>query len=236
VVSAAAQNQPRGQQQPAKPYKAVAVTLPAPMSDISFDAFRKQLGDIAQKKDRAALAPHVVTQGFFWTRDKRESADKRKSGIDNLATALGLNSKDGVGWEILYSYTEDPSASPSPAHKTAFCAPADPAYDVKEFDALLKATQTDASDWSYPTSTGITVHATAYAGAPVVDRLELAAVRISPEAVASSSAFVRVVTPAGKTGFVSVNDVVPLGNDQICYVKDGTAWKIGGYIGGGEPQ
>jgi hypothetical protein len=42
------------------------------------------------------------------------------------------------------------------------------------------------------------------------------------------------VTPSGKSGFVSVDSVAPIGNDQICYVKDANGWKIGGYIGGGD--
>ena len=46
----------------------------------------------------------------------------------------------------------------------------------------------------------------------------------------------RVVTPAGKIGFVSVDSVAPIGNDQICYVKDAGGWKIGGYVGGGDSQ
>jgi hypothetical protein len=41
-----------------------------------------------------------------------------------------------------------------------------------------------------------------------------------------------VVTPSGKTGFVSIEEISPIGNDQLCYVKDGSAWKIAGYIGG----
>jgi hypothetical protein len=41
---------------PPKPYKPVAVTLPQPYNDPSFEAFRKQLGEIASHKDRAALA------------------------------------------------------------------------------------------------------------------------------------------------------------------------------------
>src|SRR5438270_11402859 len=50
---------PAGQAQavaPIKPYKPLAVTLPAPVNDPSFEAFRKQLADIATRKDRAALA------------------------------------------------------------------------------------------------------------------------------------------------------------------------------------
>ncbi len=85
TLAAAAQNPPAPA--PAQPYKAVALSLPAPMADPAFDAARRQIGEIAQKKDRAALARLVVAQGFFWDRENGDHADKRKSGIDNLATA-----------------------------------------------------------------------------------------------------------------------------------------------------
>lgn len=51
---------------PIKPFKPVAETPPAPFNDPSFVAFRKTLGDVAERKDRAALAKLVVSQGFFW--------------------------------------------------------------------------------------------------------------------------------------------------------------------------
>ena len=79
----------------------MAITLPQPMTDPSFEAMRKQLGEAAQRKDRAAMARLVVAQGFFWQRENRNAADKRKSGFDNLAAALGLNNKEGAGWDIL---------------------------------------------------------------------------------------------------------------------------------------
>jgi hypothetical protein len=237
MFAAAAQTQPRGQQTaPAQPYKPVAITLSKPMADAGFDAMRKQLAEAAQRKDRAALSKLVVEQGFFWEREGGDAASKRKSGIGNLATALSLNNKDGAGWDILTGYAEDPTVSPSPEHKGAVCAPADPAFDAQAFDELLKATQSDASEWGYPVSANIEVHAKPQANAAVVDKLGLAFVRVAPEATPVSAAYLRIVTPAGKTGYVSVDTIAPIGNDQICYVKDAGAWKIGGYIGGGEPQ
>src|SRR5260370_22479164 len=59
-----AQPQQQGQPSPPKPYKPVAVQLPKPVSDPSFQAFRKQLAGIAQKKDRAALG-RIVAASFF---------------------------------------------------------------------------------------------------------------------------------------------------------------------------
>jgi hypothetical protein len=62
------QNQPRGQPPPpakAGPYKAVSVTPPQAISDAAFEAFRKQMNEAAQRKDRGALAKLVVGQAFF---------------------------------------------------------------------------------------------------------------------------------------------------------------------------
>ena len=84
----------------AKPYTPVTIKLPAPLSDPSFEAFRKQMGEVAAKKDRAAIAKMVVTQGFFWEGEKGDQADKKKSGIDNLTAAIGLAGKQPVGWDM----------------------------------------------------------------------------------------------------------------------------------------
>src|SRR4051794_19293891 len=80
---------------PPRPYNKVAVTLPSPVDDPSFDSFRKQLADIAQRKDRAALGALIVPQGFFWKREGGNAADEKKSGIDNFAAATGLDQQDG---------------------------------------------------------------------------------------------------------------------------------------------
>ena len=236
---AIAQNPPRGQppQPPsALPYKAVAITPPQPVDDPAFSALLKQLGEAAQRKDRAALAKLVVGQGFFWLRDNGDRAEKRKSGFDNLAAALGLNNKDGAGWDMLASFADDPTGSPSAQRKGAMCAPADPAFDGRAFNDLLKATSTDVSDWGYPVSADIEIRSAPQANSPVVDKLGMAFVRIMPEGGPNVPSFLRIATPAGKTGFVSVDSIAPIGNDQICYVKDAAGWKIGGYIGGGDAQ
>jgi hypothetical protein len=234
----AAQNAPRGQQQAPKPgpYKTVPVTAPQPLNDAALEALRKQLGEAAQRKDRAALGKLVVAQGFFWIGDKGDRADKRKSGVDNLAAALGLNNKDGAGWDMLAGFADDPTGAPPPERKDAVCAPADPAFDGKAFGDLLTSTKTDASEWAYPVSADVDVRATPQANAPVIEKLGAAFVRIVVEGGSNVPTFLRVVTPAGKTGFVAVDSLAPIGNDQLCYVKEAGGWKIGGYIGSGDLQ
>jgi hypothetical protein len=239
-AGAAAQNQPRPQQPPqaapAKPYKPVAFSPPPEIDDPAFAALHKRLGEAAQKKDRAALAALVVSKDFFWEGEKGDQADKKKSGVDNLSAALGLADKDGAGWDMLAGYAEDPTAAPMPAHKGAVCGPADPQFDGAAFEALLKATQTDIGDWSYPISPDIEVRSTPADNGAVIGKLGAAFVRVMPEQNPATAAFLRVLLPDGRSGYAATDSIAPFGNDQLCYVKEGGAWKIGGYVGGGDSQ
>jgi len=232
---------PRGQQQPPpvappKPYKLIPVTMPQPLNDPSFEAFRKQLGDIANRKDRAALARIVVATNFFWMGQKGDQANKRKSGIDNLAAALNLDAKDSFGWMGLAHAATEATAEPVPERKGVICAPANPTFDDKAAEQLAKDTGTQPSDWGFPTQPGVEVHAAAQPNAPVIEKLGMNLVRVMPEQTAPGAAespFVRVVTPSGKVGFALEESLSSLDIDQICYVKDATGWKIAGYAGGG---
>ncbi|HUC52172.1 MAG TPA: hypothetical protein VMA30_22510 [Xanthobacteraceae bacterium] len=220
---------------PVKPYQTVAVTPPQPLNDPAFIAFRKQFADVTAKKDRAGLAKLVVAQNFFWLQDK-DLADPHKSGIDNLAKAVDLDAKDGLGWETLAGYANEPSAAESPQQKGVFCAPADPTIDPKAFEALGKATGTDPSEWGYANKDGVEVHQTAKPNSPVIGKLGVYLVRVLPDsgqgADPNDPLFLHVAMPDGKTGFADAQLISPLGSDQICYAKDASGWKIAGYLGG----
>jgi hypothetical protein len=229
--------QPGGQQPapaPPKPYKPVGVKLPVPVADPSFVAFRKQFGDIAQKKDRAALAK-LVAQSFFFVVGEKDAADKKKPGIDNLAKALSLDGKDAAaGWATLGEYAKEPTAEADEEHKGVLCAPSDPTFDENAAEALAKETQTDPGEWGYPVKDGVEVRSAGKPGAPVTDKLGLYLVRVypddSPAAAVEGSDFIRVVLPSGKLGYVAGDQLLSLGNEQLCYAKDGNAWKIAGFI------
>jgi len=222
---------------PVRPYKPVMVTAPTPIKDPSFEAFRKSLADVAARKDRAALGKLIVAQGFFWMQDK-DLADKRKPAIDSLAKAIGLDAKDGPGWEMLTGYAGDPTGMPLPDRKGVVCAPADPTFNVQELQAVGKATQTQPGDWAYPAKDGVEARSAAKADASVVEKMGMHFVRVLPDAAApggNAPDFVQVALPSGKTGFVSADALVPLGGDQICYIKEAAGWKIAGYLGGAGP-
>jgi hypothetical protein len=220
------------------PYKPLAITLPQPLNDPSFEAFRRQLTDIAKRKDRAALAA-LVAPSFFWVPEDTDVADKGKPPIDNLAKALGLEGADATGWETLANYAAEASAMPDPQHNGAVCAPAEPGFDDKAADELANSTQTDASDWVFPVRDGVEVRAAAKADAEVVEKLGLFLVRIIPDdspANAVLAAFVKVQTPSGKIGFVPTETVLPIGGEQLCYLKEGSGWRIAGFYGGEASQ
>jgi hypothetical protein len=219
---------------PVKPYQIVAVKPPAAFNDPGFVAFRKQLADIAAKKDRAALAK-VIAPSFFWMQEK-DLADKNKPGIDNLVKAIGLDAQDGSGWDALAAYANEPTATELPQQKGVYCAPADPQIDPKAFEALGKATGTDPSEWGYATKDGVEVHASVQPNSAVVDKLGVNLVRVLPDtgqgANPNDPLMLHVAAPSGKTGYVDAQQLAPLGSDQMCYSKDGSGWKIAGYFGG----
>jgi hypothetical protein len=217
----------------AKPYKPVSITAPAAVADPSFEAFRKQLGAVAEKKDRKALAGLVVPN-FFWMGEKGDKADKKKPGIENLAKAIQLDGKEAPGWELLGAAAADPTGTPFPDRKDTICSPADPTFNVQELEALAKATGTEEGDWAYPTQTGIEVHSGPQPNSPVVEKLGLHFVRVMEDNAPGNqqSPMLKVVTPSGKTGFVPAEALSPLGSDQLCFSKEGAGWKISGFIGG----
>jgi hypothetical protein len=218
---------------PPKPYKPVTIKLPQPIADQTFVAFRKQIADVAQKKDRAALA-RLVSMNFFLIAGEKDAADKKKPGIDNLAKALSLDNKDGQGWQVLAEYAMEPTAETDPDHKGVLCAPAGPEFDEKLAEALAKDTQTDPGDWGYPIKDGIQVRAGAGPNTQVIDKLGLYLVRVypddSPAGAVAGGDTLRIVLPSGKLGYVGADQLLPIGSDQMCYIKEGNAWKITGFI------
>ena len=214
------------------PYEPVAVQLPAATTDASFDAFRKQITGIAQKTDRAALAG-LVAASFFWFPDEKDSADKAKPGIDNLSTAIGLAGKTATGWEVLADYAGEPTNMPDPQHQGVICAPTQATFDDKEADELIKGTQSTGADWVFPIRDGVEVRGAAQAKAPVIEKLGLHLVRTVEDAspATAAAAAVKVVTPSGKTGFVPADAIRDIGGPQMCFVKEGSGWKIAGFLG-----
>jgi len=220
-------------------YKPVAVELPQPVKDPSFAGFRKQIADIAQRKDRAALAKHVAA-GFFWTTDEgKEIAEKARSGVDNLARALYLDNPDTEGWEMLAAFAAEATADPHSQRKGVICGPGEPKYDNAAASELGDQTGTTSASWYYPVSNGIEVRGGLARGSAVVGKLGMHLVWIYPDespAGAVNAETVRIVLPSGTFGYVAADALMPLPGDLLCYSKEGNAWKLAGFIGGLPPD
>jgi hypothetical protein len=217
----------------AKPYKTIAVKPPQPFMDASFADFRQHLGDVVKRKDRKALRSMVVDKGFFWESEDSDKTDAKKSSFENFAAAVGLNAKDGAGWDLLEAAADETTAEEVEDRKGVMCAPASPSFDENAFDELTKETKTDVEEWGYPTAAGVEVHATAKPNSPVVEKLGTNLVRVlDSDESNDADAPLKVVTPAGKVGYVDSDALAALVFDQLCYSKESGSWKIVGYAGG----
>ncbi len=224
-----------------KPYQPVAVTIPAAPVDASFTLFRAELAAVAKRRVYDELARLVAARGFFWERDFGGGHDPRRAGIDNLAAALRLERGDGSGWAALAGFAAEASAAPIAARPDVLCGPARPQFDQAEFGILLDRTRSDAADWSYPPADRLEVRAAANADAAALETLGLHFVRvIGGERQASGhdrarTAWIEIVTPGGRTGFVPPGTLLSQAPERLCYGKDVTGrWRISGYVAGGD--
>jgi hypothetical protein len=115
------------------------------------------------------------------------------------------------------------------------CGPAEPGYDDNAATDVANATHTDTADWGYPIRDGVEVRAQREPASAVIATLGLHLVRILPDdspAAAVLQTTLKVLTPAGKVGFVAADAVLSLLSEQMCYLKDAGGWKIAGYLGG----
>ena len=196
--------------------------------------------EIAKRKDRAALAQRVVAREFFWERDFGGNFDAGKPSIDNLAAALALEIDDGSGWDALLAFATETTAGPLPGRPSTICAPAIPQFDEEARNRLIESTQTDGIDWNYPRSSGLPMRGAPQANAAVVESLGLHFVHVlgfeekEGDLDTARNAWLRVAAPSGKTGFVAPNTLISSYADRLCYAKVGAAWRIVGYVGGGD--
>jgi hypothetical protein len=111
---------------------------------------------------------------------KGDKASKRKSGIDNLAAAIGLDSADGVGWETLAAAADEATLAPIPDKKGVMCGPAGPVFDHKVAEQTAKTTGTRPEEWGFPVKGSLDVYATSQPNSQVIEKIGSILVRIMP--------------------------------------------------------
>lgn len=222
-----------------KPYMAVAISPAKAFADPGFAAFRQAIGTAAKTRLYAELEALVQAQGFFWDRDFGRGYDPRRSSADNLAAAIGLERRDGAGWNMLAVLATEDAVEPLDSRPGVVCAPARPNYDSLEFSKLLDKTYTGPIDWAYPRARETAVRLAPDPGAAAVGLLGLQFVRLlgfeGPESdVPGRNQWARVALPDGKTGYTAPGRLMSLTPDRLCYIKDlVVGWRIAGFVAGG---
>ena len=220
---------------PIKPYTPVAAKPPVAYDDAAFVAFRKQLSDVAAKKDRAALAKLVVAQGFFWIQDKdmrrSEKARHRQSRQGDRSCRQG---RLRLGHSRRLRQRADRGRIARPQGRVLRAGRSD-----HRSAGLRSARQGDADR---SVRMGLSAQgrrrsscrgATEFSGRRKAGFEPGArAARFGPPNDPNPPAFLHVATPSGKSGFIAMDAIAPLGGDQMCYSKDSSGWKITGYLGG----
>ena len=114
-----------------------------------------------------------------------------------------------------------------PQHNGLVCSPGEASFDEVAADELVDATQTDATDWVFPIRDGVEVRSGDRQDAAVIETLGLYLVRVIPDDPPANAVLsvIKVLTPSGKVGFVPLDSVLPIGGEQMCYVKEPSGWK-----------
>jgi hypothetical protein len=226
------------EQRPPKPYTPVAITPPAPSDDEKLATFRTEIAAVAKGRIYADLERLVLPQGFFWDRDYDHGFDPRKPAVDNLAVALALEHRNGIGWTRLAAFVAEAAVEPLESRPGIVCAPARPGYDSVAFAKLLDTTYTTGMDWAYPRATETPVRTAPQPGAAVAGALGRHFVQLLGFEGSGDdpgrNLWARIGTPDGKTGFVAPGALMSLTGARLCYTNDLIAgWRIAGYVGGG---
>src|SRR6185503_17029526 len=124
----------------------------------------------------------------------------KKPGIENFAKAVSLDNKDGSGWDMVIGFAADPTAAPYPEKKDTICAPAEPTFDDKEFEALIKSTGTQDGDWGFLTQPNVEMRSAGQPNSAVVEKLGMHFVRVMEDGAAPSgdNPMIKIVAPSGK--------------------------------------
>jgi hypothetical protein len=224
-----------------RPYQAIAVKLPGGPEDASFETFRQEFAGVVKRRVYAELARLVSGQDFFWDRDYAGGWDRKRPGVDNLAAAVRLEERNGMGWGTLAVFAAEPTASAFTGRPGIICAPGEAYYSNVDFDRLVDITRSTPRDWATPRAELTIVRAAPRNNAAVVETLGLNLVRVfgyiakDAEPDTLRAAWARVATPAGKIGFVAPGALLALAPERLCYGTDGFGrWRIAGYVGPGE--
>jgi hypothetical protein len=217
--------------------------------DAAFNAMAKKLADAVAKKDQQALFG-LVGPSFVWTLEGAltDELDLGRDALHNFKVVFGFRAvgadKDGgvdqgPFWEGLAALIDDKTYYKATDSGNLICAPTRATVsDEGVFDqARNKIEGTDeGADWYFTIAPTGVAKAPGDKGPPVakIGTIALPVLSTSPVAKAGepppTPAFLEVLLPSAKTGWIPAAAARPLSLERLCYAKTAAGeWKIVGY-------
>ncbi len=205
--------------------------------------FLQLLRTTAEKRDEAALKAQIAPV-IFWARDFGGSFDEKASGEQNLRQAFQIGVPDldpqfaNDGWERLEDLLTANRIGVDAEHQGAFCLPSFPELaDKPAAEKVFKeANMVDEWPlaWAYVDGR-VDVLEKPEANGTVIASVESEAMPIEIWGVDDDMEWSEIILTDGRRGFVKSGSLGFWINEKLCVAKDASdAWKIVGYIGGGD--
>jgi hypothetical protein len=228
-------------------YPEVKVTVNAAYKpDAAFEKMRTAFADAVAKKDAAALAA-LIAPMFLWTigGQPADELDLGRDAIHNFKVVFGFRAlgggedgaiENGPYWEALAAFAGDPTYYSATDAGNLVCGPI--AADVADdniFEQARKKVETgdDGAVWFFTLANTDVTKSPGDAGAPVgkVGTVALPMLSLYPPAKegqpAPQPAYIEVLLPSGKSGWIPAAAVRPLFTERLCYARTPSGdWKI----------
>lgn len=224
-------------------YPRIPVKFPDNVVAPGLPEFLETLRGIVAKRDDAALIATVAPK-IFWDRDFGGGFDETLGGVENFRNALQIGIPDILpeyaddGWKRLDGLLASGLFAAEEDYPGAYCTPVAPEL-VDEAAAEPTFKKVDMGDGDWQLQWGYIEGKTEARDKPAADgavvaTVENEAVPVYSWGIEENVDWVDVGLPDGRRAFVDTKRVGSWVNERICLGKEGDAWKIVGYMGGGD--
>lgn len=230
------------------PYPEVAViALPAFEGDKALDEMRKRFAQAVADRNLDAVVA-LLAPDFDWTAAgvRVDDFDAKRGAEHNFKVAFGFRApgrdadgKTEIGpqWELLAFFASDPILTQEKGAKLVCGSTTARVTDLGILDTAFNRIDedNDLSEWVYTVGElELTVNPAGGEKAATVKSVALPIVGLHPapkgtEQAAAAPTHFELLLPSGKTGWTPVGSVRPLLVDRMCFLKDGSDWKIAVY-------
>jgi hypothetical protein len=232
------------------PYPEVKVELDeAYRPDAAFEAMVARLSAAIARQDQQALFAQVGPN-FVWTVEGALAAefDLGRDALHNFKVVFGFRElgkdtdggvAEGPFWSALAAFFQDKTFYKATDSGNLICGPIRASFvNENTFEQAEKkiAGADDQIDWYFTLGDTAVAKAPGDGGSPVgkVGKVALPVLSTSPAGKpgepAPVPAFLEVLMPSGKTGWIPASAAKPLNAEHLCYAKTVSGeWKIVGY-------